>query len=122
MLLAFSALPEELQVLLISVTYGNIDLQNCLRNVVSLFYHVEKEIAWRSTQGRKLGFDSLRNSRPSVAVGPEYPLAETKLMADYFRKCVTRKCDTCRLTVLLADGMDGLGGIHDTVSDDIKLD
>ncbi len=47
MLLACSALPEELELLLISVTYGNIDVQNCLRNVVSLLYHVEKEIEWR---------------------------------------------------------------------------
>ena len=37
MLLACSALPEELEVLLISVTYGNVDVQNCLRNVVSMF-------------------------------------------------------------------------------------
>lgn len=86
MLLAFSALPEELEVLLISVTYGNIDLQNCLRNVVSLFYQIEKEIASRQAQGRKLGFDSLRKTRPLVAVGPEHPLADQILMADYFRE------------------------------------
>ena len=53
MLLAFSALPEQLQVLLISVTYGNIDLQNCLRNVISLFYHMEKEIEWREKRWTK---------------------------------------------------------------------
>ena len=86
MLLAFSALPEELRVLLISVTYGNIDLANCLRNVVSLFYHVEKEVAWRQSQGRNLGFDSLRKSKPLVAVGPEHPLADEMLMADFFRE------------------------------------
>ena len=42
MLLAFSTLPEELEILLVSVTYGNIDVANCLRNVVSLFYHIDK--------------------------------------------------------------------------------
>ena len=87
MLLAFSSLPDELQVLLISVTYGNIDLNNCLRNVISLFYHVEKEIEWRKVQGRSPGFETLRKSRPLVAVGPEHPLADTMLMADFFRSC-----------------------------------
>jgi len=89
MLLAFSALPEEIQVLLISVTYGNIDVQNCLRNVISLFYHVEKEIAWRQSVGRSSGFEALRKSKPVVAVGPEHLLADNTLMADFFRmsKC-----------------------------------
>ncbi|KJK81353.1 hypothetical protein H634G_03372 [Metarhizium anisopliae BRIP 53293] len=85
MLLAFSALPEDLQVLLISVTYGNIDLENCLRNVVSLFHHVEKEIAWRESVGRSSGFETLQKSKPVVAVGPDRPLADDTLMADFFR-------------------------------------
>ena len=86
MLLAFAALPDELQVLLISVTYGNIDVQNCLRNVISLFHHVEKEIAWRKHVGRTPAFETLQNSKPIVAVGPDHPLADEMLMADFFRK------------------------------------
>ena len=86
MLLAFSALPEELEVLLISVTYGNIDVENCLRNVISLFHHVEKEIAWRKSVGRSPGFETLQKSKPLVAVGPDHPLADEILMADFFRK------------------------------------
>lgn len=87
MLLAFSTLPEELQVLLISVTYGNIDIQNCLRNVVSLFYHVEKEIEWRKAQGLKVGFETLtKGPKPVIALGPEHPLEDEMLMADFFRK------------------------------------
>ena len=87
MLLAFSALPEELEVLLISVTYGNIDVQNCLRNVISLFYHIEKEMAWRKSQGLNPGFETLMKSKPAVAVGAIHPLTDQILMADYFREC-----------------------------------
>ncbi|KAI0550353.1 putative nucleoside hydrolase [Xylaria curta] len=93
-LLAFSSLPEELEVLLISVTYGNIDLQNCLRNVLLLFYYVEKEIAWRESIGRNPGFETLRKSKPVVAVGTEHPLTDNMMMADFY------------------DKRDGLGGVH----------
>lgn len=72
--------------LLISVTYGNIDVQNCLRNVISLFYHVEKEITWRESVGRSSGFETLRRSKPVVAVGPESPLADNPLVAGFLRK------------------------------------
>lgn len=87
MLLAFSAIPDELQVLMLSVTYGNVDVESCLKNVVSLFYHIEKDLEWREQSGRSLGFDTLRKHRPIVAAGASRPLAEQMLMADFFRKC-----------------------------------
>ncbi|KAK4999671.1 hypothetical protein LTR66_001356 [Elasticomyces elasticus] len=85
MLLAFAAKPEELQVLLVSVTFGNVDVQSCLRNVVSLFYVIEKEMRWRAENGREEGFEALKAFKPLVAVGPAEPLADQMMMADYFR-------------------------------------
>jgi inosine-uridine nucleoside N-ribohydrolase len=92
MLLALAASPEDLEVILISVTYGNIDVHNCLRNVVSLFHHIEKEIEWRKVNGRPVGFEALTKTKPLVAVGPEHPLADEMLMADYFRESDCLSC------------------------------
>ncbi|CAG8982743.1 hypothetical protein HYALB_00001024 [Hymenoscyphus albidus] len=93
LLLALAANPDEIELLLISVTYGNVEAQSCLRNVVALFHIIEKEMDWRRARGQAEGFEAMTSSKPLVAVGADHPLEDELLMADYFH------------------GMDGLAGV-----------
>ncbi len=85
-LLALASSPEEIEIVMISVTYGNVELQSCLRYVVAPFHVLEKELAWRKASGKAEGYASLKAIRPIVAVGPDHPLEDELLMADHFRK------------------------------------
>ena len=102
-LLALASKEEELEIALISVTFGNIDVRkfaqlsselvlqrltpffSCLRNVVATFHVLEKELKWRREHGKVAGFDGITKFKPLVAVGAQEPLLDRLENADYFR-------------------------------------
>ena len=65
---------------------------SCLRNVVSVFHVLEKELEWRKSTGKPEGFGALKANKPIVAVGPDHPLCDEELMADYFRRVPSNLC------------------------------
>lgn len=66
-----------------SITFDN--LYSCLRNVVTTFHVLEKELKWRRANGKPGGFDGMTKYRPLVAIGAAEPLHDRVENADYFR-------------------------------------
>lgn len=81
---------------------------------------IEKEIEWRKACGRPEGFQCLRACRPLVAAGADGPLEDQLLMADYFRKpgtfWILARFREIYRSLAPIDGVDGLAGVHTSVS------
>ncbi|KAL4963597.1 inosine-uridine preferring nucleoside hydrolase [Aspergillus stella-maris] len=96
-LLALTASAEDIEILLLSVVWGNVNVDKGLKTIVSLFHIAKLEMRWREARGVDVGFDSLRAYRPVVAVGAAGALGSEEVFKD--------------------DGFhgpDGVGGFHTT--------
>ena len=78
-----------------------------------MFSIIQKEMKWRREIGLPEGFDTLKKSKPLVAVGADGPLGDELIIADYFRTFLRSLSTPANKSNL--DGKDGLGGIHETV-------
>lgn len=96
MLLALAAPASELEVVMISVVEGNIEVRACLRNVVAIFHILSQEVAWRKAHNIPVAYEGVTKHKPIVAIGADEPLHDKTDNADYFH------------------GTDGLGGSTET--------
>ncbi|ETS80348.1 hypothetical protein PFICI_07877 [Pestalotiopsis fici W106-1] len=94
-LVALAAPAEDVEILLLSVVWGNVNVDKGLRNIITVFYIAQLEMQWREAQGIPVGFQSLCAYKPIVAVGSPNALGEkTVLKTDGFH------------------GPDGVGNFH----------
>lgn len=100
LLLALSTPSADLEVLLISLVNGNVDVHSCLRNVIALLHTLEAERTFRQSHKSSLPtpippttFDGITAYKPIIAIGASEPLQDP-LQSDFFH------------------GRDGLAGIH----------
>lgn len=77
-----------------------------------MFHIIEKEMEWRRSQDLPEGFETLKKTKPLVAVGANAPLGDQRIMADYFRRCSENLSDKANES---SDGKDGLAGVHESV-------
>lgn len=84
MLLALAAPASELEVMLISLVEGNVDVHICLRNVVAMFHVLAQEVAWRVSQGIPNAYQGVTAYKPILAVGASHALHAEAGNADYF--------------------------------------
>ncbi|KAK2742671.1 inosine-uridine preferring nucleoside hydrolase [Colletotrichum kahawae] len=76
MLLGLAASQDDLEILLISVVFGNVPVEKTLRNAVAMFHVLNLEMKFREDKGLPLGFEGFRTHKPIVAVGAAHGLDE----------------------------------------------
>ena len=92
-LLALSTPASLLEVVAITIVRGNVDVHTCLRNIITLFQTLEKEVAFRRINSLPEKLDGITKFKPLVAIGSDEPLLDP-LESDFFH------------------GRDGLLGVH----------
>jgi len=94
MALAFLTPPNDTEIALITPVFGNTSLFHTVRNTVTLVTIIDQEREWREKRGYRVP----RNNTPSIAMGSEGPIDDSKVIdAKHFH------------------GKDGIGEVHTTV-------
>lgn len=93
--------PEKLQVLLITLSHGNVGVEPCLKNLVALFSVLEKERDFR----RRNGLQEVDFGRPVVALGANKPMLKEHAHGE---PDFSQEWEGFH-------GVDGLNGVHSRV-------
>jgi inosine-uridine nucleoside N-ribohydrolase len=94
--------PEKLNVLLITLSHGNVGVEPCLKNLVALFSVLEKERNFRRLNGMK----DLDFGKPVVALGANKPMLKDHAHGE---PDFSEEWEGFH-------GVDGLNGVHSRVS------
>lgn len=87
MLLAMAVLPTAMEVVLFTAVFGNVGMEKSLKNIVSMFYILCREMGWREERGLPLGFEAFRTFKPLVSLGSRHALGKPVVtQTDGFRK------------------------------------
>lgn len=128
LLLAFSGKAEDVEVLLVSLTFGNVEVKRySFRRLHFASLTVPAVCAMSSpcstsSKGRCSGGASRENQRASRHCEPVRQLSPSELRIPWMtRKCSRITFVSCHrliqgILLTYQDGIDGLGGIHGSVS------
>jgi len=88
LLMAMAAAPTVLQVVAITTVFGNVNVENSLRNVIAMFYILWQELAWRENRGGEFIYEGFKSSRPVITLGSGHAIGQPVSIKTNGRPCM----------------------------------